>query len=198
MSKITKDDLLTYVSDLGRKKVKCIGQGAYAHVYAHPTDKDKVVKVFSPSEDPAYRYFIRWCMKNQHNPYVPKIFGYHEFDHQNENGKISKREIGIVFLERLKSISVKKYNKLAYSFVNHCNELEDVLCTCRICIRSGLFLESFEASHWKKISNSTKDKHLRDFAKFMHRASKNFENDCHDDNVMLRGKQIVFTDAICC
>lgn len=181
----TDQTFLDYV-DFLHTKVKLINDGAYAFVFNVPKNKNIVAKVFKPSEDEAYFTYLEWCLKNQHNPYVPKIHDVFIFDQTH-----SADEIGIVFMERLKSISMKKYNEFAKNIIvqNKMSKLfdddyRDILC-------------NFSDKDWGKICRS-KDRNLATFAKFMNRELKGgYGNDCHDGNIMLRGNQVVFTDVIC-
>ena len=173
-----------YIDFLGTQ-VTLINDGAYAFVYKVPNCKNVVAKVFRPREDEAYFAYLKWCLKNQHNPYVPKIHDAFIFDHGN-----LENEIAIVFMERLKSITIKKYGQFAKNIMHQHNidavaeDFRDILC-------------DFNDRDWGKICRS-KDRNLAAVAKFMNRELKGgYGNDCHDGNIMLRGNQVVFTDVIC-
>ena len=179
----TNQTFSDYIDFLGTQ-VTLIGDGAYAFVFNVPKNKNIVAKVFKPSEDEAYFTYLEWCLKNQHNPYVPKIHDVFIFDQT-----YSEDEIGIVFMERLKSITIKKYGQFAKNIMHQHNigagakDFRDILC-------------SFSDKDWGKICRS-KDRNLAAFAKFMNRELKGgYGNDCHDGNLMLRGDQVVFIDVV--
>lgn len=66
----TKNDVLGY---LQRKGFKILGSGAFGIVCDHPSFNGRyVLKVFS---DKAYEAFIDFCIANNGNPHLPKIYG---------------------------------------------------------------------------------------------------------------------------
>ena len=69
-----REEILKYfLASLGTdpKPPDPISNGCYAHVFPHPTDPDKVIKVCNNS--PKYLRYIIWCMRHPENPYVPRV-----------------------------------------------------------------------------------------------------------------------------
>jgi hypothetical protein len=56
------------------KNINQIGSGAFANVYGKK-DSDTVIKI-ARWDGGAVKY-LRWCLKNQANPHVPKLLGLH-------------------------------------------------------------------------------------------------------------------------
>jgi hypothetical protein len=73
-----------------------LGEGAYSHVFAHPTDDSKVIKICWRS--PNYIQYLEWCWGHQDNPYVPRIDSM-TLVRNKLGGCLS--ELAIVVLERL-------------------------------------------------------------------------------------------------
>lgn len=157
-----------YIEFLQNTTVKELDFGAYAYIFKHPTDKDKIVKVF-PGEQDRYHLYLKWCLKNQENKFVPKIYEYHEFMLED------RFEIGVVFLEKLKSMSSAKYKNF------HSSNL--------LAIENKKYVDAkfFRPS-------KTLDKDFRAVLRFLWSAPAEF--DFHDGNFMLRDEQIVVTDPL--
>ena len=189
---IRKKTTEEYADYLERVAENCtlINSGAYAEVFECPKVKGFVVKVFSPLEDEAYDTYLRWCIKHQENPYVPRVHSYVIYDTVKQDNTV-KNAIGIVFIEKLKPVKPKQYCDLAKKLSNAGARLNDKgidsICT-------------LTSKDWAKVSKS-KDTHLASFARFMaintRRKTTNYGNDCHDGNIMMRGAQPVFTDVVC-
>lgn len=97
-------NLTKYEEFLESKGVKYLGSGCYGCVYRHPTLPNVVAKMYD--DDDAYDHYVNWCMKNQKNPYVPKIYSIHKCE-----------KFTIVFLERLKEISLRTYMDLETKYL---------------------------------------------------------------------------------
>lgn len=168
-------------------KIKRLGSGAFARVFQHPTHPEVVVKIFT-DEDHAYQSYLKFCLSNQSNKYIPKILSVHKHVHEPEKKNLSIDELvdnryTTVFMEKLKPATKAQIKKAIKdlpielsSYTPSFAELEE---------------EDFEA-----LSKQTTDKDLASFAKFILRVYKNDDHwpDLHNANVMMRGSQLVFTD----
>lgn len=74
-----------------------VGSGMFSRVYDVPLHSDRVNKVvgFQGEHDPSY-HFYRGLSNVGDNPFLPKIFHFHEMRHPTRNHKI-----GVVQMERL-------------------------------------------------------------------------------------------------
>lgn len=172
--------------------IKSVGTGNFSEVFQHPKMKNVVVKVFI--HDKGYEEYLSWCLKNQKNKFVPKIYKVE----QRDAGQTTKINRGItsplgntytfVFMEKLnvakKSVLLKFLNSLGViprlPFQEHHTNL------------SGLWKD-----HWGFVAKNSTDKDLRSLARFLSSCAGNL--DMHDDNnnVMQRGSdQLVFVDPI--
>ena len=71
LSKIRKEGGAYYISDILEKYgFERIGSGWHANVYENPK-YPYILKVFY--EDSAYLDWLKFCMKNQNNKYIPKL-----------------------------------------------------------------------------------------------------------------------------
>lgn len=152
-------------------KMKCIGSGCYASVYS---DKDHNY-VYKITEDTAYLEFVRMLSKQpKQNPYFPIIHAARIIKSHDYHGA---DEVLVVCMERLKSLSGNNYhhypeyaiNRLILSFP------EEVQTFCKLLqIDADLSKALYQLS--------------------LLRRTKRLDVDLHENNVMLRGKQLVFTD----
>lgn len=179
-TRITSERFEEYTDRL-QKKFTRLGNGAFAEVYPHSTLKNVVVKVFCEVDDMAYAKYLRWCEKNQKNPYVPKIHAVERFKHETKNEQIT-----VVFMERLNSVSAQQIKEFSDRMLdddggygNHIGEL-------------------FDPQDWVEAVKSSKDKHFKKFAKFMQTVANDHGVDLHRENIMMRPRtnQLVFTDPI--
>lgn len=161
-------NLTKYEEFLESKGVENLGSGCYGCVYQHPTLPNVVAKIYD--YDDAYDHYINWCTKNQKNPYVPKIYSIHKCE-----------KFTIVFLERLKEISLRTYMDWETKI-------------------SPFLLNTGSSRKKKNDLLSTpilrRDKNLKSIIEFLLKSEDLYRFDLHDGNIMLRGKQIVFTDPI--
>lgn len=149
---------------------KCIGEGGFAQVYADASH-DYVYKV---AEDNAYLTFIEMLSKQTtHNPYFPVV---HAARLIKERGY--GRYLLVVCMEKLKPIP--------WNGVGFPQDIFELLC-------------------------KTKPKSMKSFGKLMkldplfvsavellYKTFKDpkYEFDLHNENIMLRGDHIVFTDPV--
>ena len=165
----TKMKLDDYIEHLTKEeKVELLGRGFAGHVFQHPTMKDVAVKVVH-GDDENYLKFARWAKKNSHNPFVPKIHGIENVVDDDGDKYV------IIFMEKLQSMSLAAYKRF----------VEDDL---------GADAEELTGADIEIAARETEDGDLRQVLKFLLKFDDAL--DLHDDNFMLRGKQVVFTDPL--
>lgn len=167
-------DLTTYVESLEHDyKLKLLGEGVFATVFQHPVYVNMAVKIFNYN-DYSYQLFLEWCLKNQHNKFVPKI---QSIEHRESS---SGEKISLVFMEKLTKISTSRFN----SFLNSVNKLAGV---------SAFYdFEDYDEHHWQRVARRAEDPDLKSIAR---RMAKFLPNDLHSGNIMKRRNgQLVFTD----
>lgn len=174
MKRITRESISEYNERLS-DKFKHLGNGAYADVYQHP-NKDVVVKVFDTKDDEGYSKYLKWALKHQDNPYVPKIHHVEKF-----KNKDCGEEITIVFMEKLQEARHRDFKDLMEKHMSKSDYY-------------GGSLDDWE--EWEEIAATTKDKHMKALAKFFSKKHVNVDLDLHSENYMWRGKQLVFTDPL--
>jgi hypothetical protein len=164
---------------VGDLDIKLLGDGVYASVFKHPTDPNIAVKVYR--KDIGYERYIDWCLKNKRNKYVPKLKGKAKVFKDKSNNYI-----GVVFLEKLVSVSQASYRKF-------CTYISDSLA------RSAGYvpqypIDEYDKEDWELVAGYMPDKDLSDLARFL---VSNWEHlDVSISNLMLRGNQVVFTDPL--
>ena len=180
--------------------IQRLGNGAFARVFQHPTHPEVVVKVFT-DEDKAYKAFLKFCLQNQGNKYLPKILSVHHHDHTPKK-KIKDRSIDeivdnkytLVFMEKLTPATKDDVTKFIKSVPFEAQHLKNNL-KAEVPYRLGQ-LVSFYNAEWTDLSRQTEDKDLAEVANFFVGILKKqmYSLDLHDKNVMMRGSQLVFTD----
>ncbi len=194
-----------YLHHLSGKRIKKIGEGAYAKVFQHPTHKDVVVKVFT-DVDASYLKYIQWCEKNQHNPYVPKLKGelvkciHHPSKKDIEIYGAFPSVYYIVFLEKLKSLSTEEtsmahYDNIIASLFGH--QIVKKISQS-YCAKDNYYkwAKPYQLIR-KSMSKNDKNNHLKNWFNFIESNFNSKHFDLHENNIMLRGFQPVFTDAVC-
>lgn len=166
-------DMWDYEEFLRSKNIKVKGRGGYGVVYQHPTHKNIVVKVWG-SYDYGYESWVKFCMKNQDNPLVPKIY------HNSEHGSFN-----ITMLEKLKPLDEINYWDTQWN--KHLSPHFDFIPSSKFC-----WVSELKAKH----------EHAKQILKFLKRNIYKDDTslDLHDENVMWRGKgkkrQLVITDPL--
>lgn len=150
-----------------------LGKGSKGSVYSH-NDPSLVLKTFY--EDPAYEYYLNWCIKHPNNRFGVKVKNWRKSENQNE-----------VLLERLEPVTwddleseVSKWNKM----INGDPLNDDFM--------------HFSNAEWERLSK-VKDLDIAEFAKFITGAlasNNEFEIELQKSNIMKRGSQIVFIDPL--
>lgn len=169
--------------------IKRLGKGAFSHVFQHPTHPDVAVKVFT-SSDEAYAAYLRYVQKRQHNKYLPKILSVHEHTHvpskddtRSEVDRLVDDKYTIVFMEKLRPATEKDVQV----FLDHVQDLIGVKYTSMQAI----------GEKWQDLADQTQDPDLAQLAKAMVVMNNRYFVDLRGEkNVMMRGKQIVFTDPV--
>lgn len=161
-------------------KIKQIGEGAYSQVFQHPKLKNIVVKLVLHDEE--YLKFARFAMDNPKNPWLPRIAAIEPIKFDGFRLSNSSNSY-LVFLEKLQPASFELQKSLIWKLVD----------TYELHIHASIH-KWFSKSSWKKLALNSKDPGLAQFAAF---AAKNFNQlDINSENVMARGRQLVFTDPI--
>ena len=176
----TTESFEDYIDRLEELGIECIGEGAYACVFQHPTLKNIVVKVFK-TKDVEFAKYLKFCRTHQHNPYVPKIYGHHR----------SSTEYEIVFLERLKRVRVwQAVSRLVSKQFTLTKEQAKNL-------KSAFMMP--EPETFRELNKLVKSRAANpDFEEFWNHIRTHGPRrlDFHPGNMMLRGKQLVFTDPV--
>ncbi len=164
-----------------------IGSGGFANVFKSPK-YPFVIKVFD-SRDRGYQDWLKFCMSNQNNPYVPKV-----------RGKIVRAgsTMCVIRLEPLTAFE---------------NDDTTALVVLRNLVSN--FKEMWADDTWPKIINGFKcnedfveplneligryyidDEYLRDVCEYINRLLKGGASlDMKKQNFLMRGRQLVFTDT---
>ena len=162
----TIQDWDDYIDHLDAVGVRELGNGYFSRVFQHPKLKDVAVKVVAGDE--MYMKFLRFVMKNQGNPYLPRI--YHITRHVSKGSTYF-----IVMMEKLSKLPFQKYR------------------VWRKRLGTGNSMCQFEAK-LQHLSVNCEDSHLRKIFKFIYKNHYYF--DLHGNNVMRRGDQIVIVDPL--
>lgn len=174
------------------KGIKKLGAGAFARVFQHPEFKNVVVKVYV-DKDVAYKKYLKWCLRNQNNPFVPKVI--EEVKYNSDAGDA----YNILFLEKLHKFNSEEQLTLALSKAFDLGKGDE---------REKNFDELGEAvSTWDNPGELYNV--LEKFVSAGRSKSKDFERlwahiktygydafDLHAGNAMRRGSQIVITDPV--
>jgi hypothetical protein len=187
---LSEEALKPYLDRLVSKEgIKKLGGGAFSQVFQHPHYGNVVVKVYT-DRDVIYKKYAAWCMKHQHNPYVPKII---------EQTKYKSPETGekynIIFIQKMTPIktSGKLVSLLVKALELDTKAAEDLP-----------FMTAFGQLGKEKEDFRLIDKYVK-----MGRGDKDFKEiwahiktyganrfDLHPGNVMLRDGQLVLTDPV--
>jgi hypothetical protein len=152
------------------------GSGAFGAVF-WKAGKPYVYKVFF-DPDTAYRTYIEWCLKNQHNPFVPKV------------GKIIKVPGTDIFINKIELLTRADDNVSAVKKYIDYDYLENVDKDSPFWRRSGMYVSSLEKALVSLYKNN------RDFRDLIDHLKEDWNFDVHWGNYMLRGEQLVVIDPI--
>jgi hypothetical protein len=162
-----------YVKRLKREGVQTLGEGAYARVFQHPSRKKVAVKVLLES-DPDYIKYAEIAMQTT-NPWFPRVHKIHEVQYRHCTNHI-------LFMEKLCKASVDDVKRATQQIVADISSLEQMTSFVH-----------FGPGTWKRVLRRTTDPHIKELASVMVKLNC---GDFHDDNVMMRGNQLVFTDPV--
>lgn len=192
VSDLFEEALPDYLKRLVKKHgIKKLGGGAYSQVFQHPHYHNVVVKVYT-AKDVKYARYLAWVMKNQSNPYVPKVIEQHKhFD--------GKNKYFIVFMQKMSPIktseAVVKLLARALGIKPGSDEYEDLGDVYDYGEGSGSeFVHEFSEIVDAAVKAKTADP---DFVKVWKQIKKNPEDlDMHSGNVMTRDGHLVVTDPV--
>jgi len=196
-----------YVKRLGKLGIQSLGKGMYGQVFQHPTMPNVVVKLLLET-DPMYQKYVTFCQKHQSNPYVPKIIGVESaqkaFD-TKDRWNLEQANLYLVFMEKLTPASNKQYKAFGDYAANLANtQWRKQYSKKRTDIAdkindSTLFWGGEETANelsrpniWRYLETQKVDKNLAVLAKFFF--PDGLYLDIHQNNVMMRGQQIVIID----
>lgn len=166
-----------------------LGKGAYSKVFQHPQFNNVVTKVYS-AKDKVYSRYVKWCLKNQNNPYVPQII-------EEVKYRSGSNQFNILFMEKMKSIRtsggfatqfIKSFNfKDEDVDEDSFNNVDDFIASNDL---NGFFFYIDDL-----VKNQNPDKNFK--AWWNHVKSYGVDYfDLHQMNAMMRGTQLVFTDPV--
>lgn len=211
---LTAETLDAYFASLSKKGIRKLGDGHFSTVFTHPKYPNVAVKVIR-RPDLEYLKYLKFCQKNQSNPWLPKVYGqpivkyvdspketevkrprsfdeYFEISSSTEVFATSHQKVIFVFLERLVTASFRDIEKACLYFISLCpGELDHLLKRFRD--EPNAWLELFTHNDWMCLSAQKVDKNVAVLAKFFSRVRT---LDLHKGNVRLRGKQLVFVDPL--
>lgn len=186
-----EQDVDQYINDLSRARIKKLGAGAYAHVLAHPRYRNVVVKVHrmdfhrSPEDDGYIQYLMR-AQKYPDNPYFPQLVDIRFFRNRKENlGKWETHPMyAITFMEKL---SPKPANPKRWEASPIFEIFDD------------LYIQGpYDLKYFIDAALKIGDRNLAQAFKVIDSVREDGFGtlDIHEQNVMWRGNQPVFTDPI--
>lgn len=185
---LCEEPLRDYLTRLVSKEgIKLIGKGAYSHVFQHPQFHNVVVKVYT-AKDVLFKDYVQWCLKNQHNIYVPQIIEDIPYSDGTNN-------YHILFMQKMKPINDAQFEQILTKIMKLDQEADEdlvYLLNDAIDMVDMEGLNSFMRTCFKR---GYGDKHLYEIWEKIKSYGIN-KIDLHSANVMLRGNQLVFTDPV--
>ncbi len=196
-----KSEYIKRLKDMG---IKPLGKGAFSDVFQHPTMPDVAVKI--AVWNPGFMDYVHLCQQHPSNPYLLKILDVHdnpmgegfnfEGDAGDRPGRLGRTSSTIVFVEKL-TPATKEQLKI---FMAYCESLIGIKPTGHTFDEMhGYDKEKTQKAFWSKLSKQTKDRNLQQFALWFMNALTRHNNripDMHDENIMMRGSQPVFSDPV--
>jgi hypothetical protein len=179
--------------------LKHLGKGYSADVFQHPTMPDVAVKVFI--YDPGFATYAKFCAQHESNPYLLKIFDYHNdpkgFNFEGSEGDKPNglTSANIVFVEKLQPAS----SAAIKHFTAYCEQLAKFPATGKtLGYYADYGNEKLNLRLWAALAQQGRDRELQQFARWYNKQIKGDDHipDVHDSNVMVRGTQMVFSDPI--
>lgn len=168
--------------------IERLGGGGYAKVFQHPTHPEIAVKVVTDSDE-SYLKYLDFIHDHPKNKYVPHVLSVHKHSTGEKEYAVSDdmldSDYTIVFMEKLRPINSREYDALNV-------KIGDLLGGVAI------KMHSLAKRHWAALSKQNEDSDLATFAKFMLDILESHVSlsDIHENNIMMRGNQPVFTDPL--
>jgi hypothetical protein len=187
-----------YTKRLKQQGIQIIGQGMYSTVYQHPTYAGVVVKVFEPKFCVNYMKYVKACQKLKGNPWVPKLFGKPVLKTVLDRQK-KEHQICFVFSEKLTASTSHDMSDLITALTDdeswvYQEYVNSYNWKPRSAAVTGKFVDPlwWEIIKWScDFSRDEKVKLIRPLAELF---SKARYLDIDQANIMMRGRQWVFTD----
>ncbi len=180
-----------YIKRLKKEGAKLLSVGTYATVFVHPKQPNVVVKLFEPKFGKNYLDYVEFCRYQvENNPWVPKFYGMNVRSVSDYEG--NERPVAFVFMEKLKRATQGDLDKMEATIIANSRLGADSFERYRSNTPNAKF--SFSYGWWKVVAMTRKDTDpLLPIAEFLKDAPF---LDIHPGNVMMRGKQWVFTDPV--
>jgi DNA topoisomerase IB len=171
------------------EKQRVIGAGLYAEVYQHPQYKKVVVKV--GEENKRILNYIAFAVRNQNNPYVPKVYDIRRFRSRTSE-TYSPHNYFVLFLERLREYERLSNNTKRRILYQH---VPPSLSVWQDMHKAEDFFMDVSMRDLREDLRELPTVRSQQLLKVLDYLHKSHSIDLHDANIMLRGKsQIVFTD----
>lgn len=177
-----------------------LGSGAQATAHDHPNDPTKIVKYVDLwKSNPASEPYVQWInlvMKNQNNPFFPRVFNAKTIRHKDTGSTTL-----VVVMEKLQPLA-DMWN--ANEKLQHAaNEMIKRLGV-DVADPSG---DAFEFNHYMRDANrrqelrsKTKNPQFKEALALMEPLFRKHGTDLHNENIMVRltgvGPQLVFVDPL--
>jgi hypothetical protein len=140
--------------------------GGFSKVYINPAKDVSYVYKIFKS-DPHYLDFLQFCKDNPYNPFLPKFDNLIHFTHENFH---------VLRMEKLQVLTQEFGVEKAFRLSN---QYEDIL------------------KSWEHLKHKNFNRHFKALLNQLFLLTKKGKlSDINTDNLMLRHKQIVFTDPI--
>jgi hypothetical protein len=177
------DDMDSYIAHFIEMGAKRLSGGSSAEVLEM---KNEVIKIYGAINDPGMTRYLSFCLENQRNPFVPKIYKVLKAWAKEED-----RYIFAVFMENLKPSGKEFFN-----------DLDMYLRTSLNKYKYGQHIKNDKRffDKFKEIimihSKESDEKSLNDVINFLHGAITKYKYtvDFGPQNWMLRGSQLVLID----
>jgi hypothetical protein len=168
-------------------RLRLMGNGSFGHVFQHPTLSNVVVKVYERNTYTQTVSWLRWCYRNQNNPYVPRIIKMGKL----KNLKKATADVlsyHIVFMEKLEPLSRKNLRALLVT-----KNVDPAVLRFDRKDNRWYFAPSLLR---REEDFRVKDKYLDAVLQKIFRLSMRSHTDVTERNCMMRGNQLVFTDPV--
>ncbi len=171
-------------------KILPLGSGSFSKVFQHPFYSNVAVKLVL-AKSVRYLEYLDWCLSHQSNPYVPQLVG------PPIKAKLDRGVMYVVFLEKLSPLDDSTLLNRVFYFASL------FMTPSQIGEYSRIFdyrMQAFDIpigttrqTGWEQLAKQTKDKYVAEIAGKLVVMG---HLDLSGSNMMLRGKQLVFTDPV--